>query len=276
MSRLISVPPVIRRMAVYRAARRLYRAVQPESIWDKNARYDRETVEVMRRTLRPGTIGVDVGAHAGVFLRQMFELAPGAGHIAVEPLPHLAEQLRQAFPQARVVEAALNDHAGRAAFHYLVKSPGESGLRRIKGHGDDSVIQMLMVDVARLDDLVGEEKVIAFIKIDTEGAELPVIRGAQATIRRCRPVVVFETGLRSTPYYEVSPEDISETIHSLGMQLSTMRRWLSGVGRIRAGIFVVSTTAKRTFTSSPTRAEGCEATSCSQHGGDPAASRPSR
>jgi FkbM family methyltransferase len=41
-----------------------------------------------------------------------------------------------------------------------------------------------------LDDMALEN--VALIKVDTQGADLPVLRGAEGTIRRCRPTVLFE------------------------------------------------------------------------------------
>src|SRR5262245_391373 len=228
---------IIRATSLYRAARGVYRSIKPMSGREKDDRYDEETAEVMRRTLRPGTIGVDVGAHSGVFLRQMFALAPDHRHVAVEPLPHMAARLRRDFPDAHVVEAALSDRPGTATFYHLVNAAAESGLRRIDAHGDASMVEELSVRVMRLDDVIGPSDAVAFVKIDTEGAELPVIRGAAATIRRCRPVIVFETGSRSTPHYGIGPDDIFAAIAELGIQLSTMRRWLDGHGPLTPEAF---------------------------------------
>jgi hypothetical protein len=100
----------------------------------------------------------------------------------------------------------------------------ESGLRPTDAHGDASVVDTLIVRVASLNDVVGEGDVVALIRIDTRGAELPVIRGAQGDDPSLPTIIVFETGSRSTPHYAVRPEDIIETIHALEMRLSTMRR----------------------------------------------------
>jgi hypothetical protein len=50
---------------------------------------------------------------------------------------------------------------------------------------DDGEVQAIALDDLAL---AG----VALIKVDTQGADLRVLRGAGATIRRCRPAVLFE------------------------------------------------------------------------------------
>jgi FkbM family methyltransferase len=225
----MNVPIAIKQTVAWQVARTMYWLVRGESPERKSARYDQETNAVMRQALRPGTIGVDVGANEGNILRQMVTMASAARHIAIEPLPGYAAALRSEFPNVTIIQAALSDQAGSAVFHHVVSSPWESGLVRLQHyHRDGSVIEEIKVDVFRLDDVVPQEETVSFLKIDTEGAELAVIRGAQETIRRCRPVIVFEAGARTTGCYGVSAEDIMDTIGGLGLSLSTMSRWLHG------------------------------------------------
>lgn len=223
--------PAMKQTVLYRAARKIYRTIVPRrpSIWALSEQYDRQTVEVMKRILRPESTAVDVGAHAGAILREMFSVAPQGRHFAFEPLPNFAASLSQNYPEARVHAVALSDSNATGTFHYVVNSPAESGLQLHAIHGDASNVEEITVAIRRLDDVIGREERIAFIKIDTEGAELPIIRGGLDVIRRCRPPIVFETGDRSTPYYGVGPDDIFSTIvDQLGMHLSTMTRWLDG------------------------------------------------
>jgi len=221
----------IKRTPLYRTARKIYRTIVPRrrSLVDLNDQYDRQTVEVIKRTLGPDATGVDIGAHAGAILRQMFLVAPRGRHFAFEPIPHLAASLRRDYAEARVHAVALSDTQGMGTFHYVVNSPMESGLKRHAIHGDASDVREITVAIRRLDDVIGPDEQIAFIKIDAEGAELPIIRGGLQMIRRCRPAIVFETGDRSTPFYGVGPDDIFSTIvDELGMRLSTMTWWLGG------------------------------------------------
>ncbi len=71
---------------------------------DRNATYNRQTLEVMRRLLRRDSICVDMGAHRGDILRHMVAIAPDGTHRALEALPHLATELRKNFPAVVVHE----------------------------------------------------------------------------------------------------------------------------------------------------------------------------
>jgi FkbM family methyltransferase len=225
---IMSLKSLVKQTRLYAVARKVYRTFRP-TVFELNDRYNRQLIEVMRRTLRPDSTALDIGAHRGLILREMFAVAPQGRHFAFEPVPHLAETLIQDYPSARVYCTALSDHSGQATFHYLPNSPEESGLKLHRTHVPNPGNEEFTVTVRRLDEIITEDERIALIKIDAEGAELPIIRGALATIRRCRPSIVFETGRNTTPSYGVGPDDICDTIvGNLGMSLSTMTRWLEG------------------------------------------------
>jgi hypothetical protein len=70
---------------------------------------------------------------------------------------------------------------------------------------------------------------VAFIKLDIEGGEFHALLGGIRTIRRSRPVMVFEAALNSTGQYGVKSEELYQLVtRELDCHLSTMQRWLVG------------------------------------------------
>jgi FkbM family methyltransferase len=168
----------------------------------------------------------------------MAALAPDGDLFAFEPLPHLAELLRRRFPRVHVHECALSDHTGAAAFQHVINDPAYSGLLRRIYDRPDPQIEEIVVRVDRMDNLVPPDCDVAFIKIDVEGAEYHVMRGGIATIQRCRPIIVFEAGRKSTDCYGVGPDQISALLISeCGMMISTMDRWLRRLPAYSRGEF---------------------------------------
>jgi FkbM family methyltransferase len=155
---------------------------------------------VYRLWLRPGDIAVDVGANVGRHLFPLIEAVGPAGRIfAFEPIPELAEKLTARLEadglQDRVTlrQMAVSDAAGASEFHHNLAAPAMSGLKVRGGLPDNSEERVLKVETGTLDGLLAG---IApnFIKIDVEGAEFQVLRGAAGIMRSHRPLVVFEDG----------------------------------------------------------------------------------
>jgi FkbM family methyltransferase len=205
----------------------------------KNSRYDYETIEIMRRVLRPASVGVDVGAFQGGMLRHMRRFAPMARHFAFEPIPRLADELRRRFPDCRVVPAAVGEREGVATYREVVRSPALSGLRRRIDLPADAATREYEVPVETLDHVIPPDAVIALVKIDVEGGELGVFRGARETLRRCRPVVVFECGLGGADSYGTRPGELHGFVaKELGLRIFLLQAWLDGGAPLSEDEFV--------------------------------------
>jgi FkbM family methyltransferase len=201
--------------------------------------YDLQTVQILRRILQPNSNCVDIGAHYGSILKSFVSFAPDGEHFAFEPLPKLAERLRKRFPKVQVQEVALSDETGEATFCYVADDPGLSGFRKMGHVRVGAVTQELRVRTARLDDLLPESLPIAFIKIDVEGAQLQVLRGATTTIMKNRPFIVFEHGMLAKESYGTTSEMIFELlVDRCGLKLSLMSDWLAGGSPLRKQAFV--------------------------------------
>jgi FkbM family methyltransferase len=190
----------------------------------KNWHYDRQTFEVMRRVLKPDSCFVDVGAHKGDILRQAIALAPAGKHWAFEPLPHLFTTLKADFPAVNVFNVALSDRSGVIEFGHDLDMPARSGMKRTPMDAAHK-FETISAKTETLDSLISGR--VDMIKIDVEGAELLVFRGARETIARNKPVIVFEHGLGGADSYGHTPEQVFDILTECGMKMSTMQNWLT-------------------------------------------------
>lgn len=179
------------------------------------ARRDQRDNDALRlliaATLAPDACTIDVGANEGRVLEDLVRAAPAGRHIAYEPIPDLADELTRRFPAVDVRRAALSDEAGEAEFTHVKSRPGYSGLRERTYPGKED-LERITVRIERLDDVLPEGFAPAFVKIDVEGAEGNVLRGAIETLERHKPVVQFEHGKGGAPAYGTTPRDVHELL----------------------------------------------------------------
>ena len=123
-------------------------------------------------------VAIDVGGHCGLWSKELVELFEKV--IAFEPI----EEHRECFVKNVVgnyelMPVALGDEPKKVAMH---TTPGSSGDSWVTGKGD--------IPMKTLDNYAFEN--VDFMKMDCEGYELFVLRGAEKTIERCHPVVIVE------------------------------------------------------------------------------------
>jgi FkbM family methyltransferase len=200
------------------------------SLKESDARYHRQTYQVMKRALRANSTAVDVGSYKGNVLAQMVQLAPRGTHHAFEPIPKMAAVVRKRFgsPRIKVHEMALGDHTGFATFQHVTTNPAYSGLKRRGLPRKNEVVVPIKVRIDTLDNVLPHDAKVAFLKIDVEGGEYGVLQGAVKTVRRCRPIIVVEFGA-SALKYGVTPEKMYRLLtETLGLQVNLMSCWLRG------------------------------------------------
>ena len=155
---------------------------------------------------RPGTL-LDAGAHDGAFALP-FAALPGSRVLAFEPLPAAFARLRAAFgdplpPHVELRQEALGDRDGETilALPVLDGVPQEQWASTAKSYGALGgarvaerriAVPMRCLDGFGLTDLTA-------VKLDAEGAEYEVLRGARETLLRCRPVLSVEIEERHRP-----------------------------------------------------------------------------
>jgi FkbM family methyltransferase len=151
---------------------------------------------------RPGTL-VDIGAHDGLLTIPLARL-PGSRVLAFEPLPsayaRLQAALRVAFGEAPANVAchqlALGDHQGSITLAMPVldgvaQEQWASTAKDYAAHVSARVtVERFTVPMRTLDDFALAD--VTAIKLDAEGAEYAILRGARETLLRCRPVLTLE------------------------------------------------------------------------------------
>jgi FkbM family methyltransferase len=186
----------------------------------RTARRDRRDVRNMRLlfslTLPEDACCIDIGANMGVVLRDIVRVAPRGRHIAYEPLPELAAELAREFPQVEVREAAASDRVGEATFYRHKRRDTRSSLSALD-HSEEQ-LEPFTVRVEDLDSSLPGDFAPALVKIDAEGAEEQVIRGAAQTLARHRPIVVFEHDA-SARHFGTSSEDLLTLLGSVGLRV---------------------------------------------------------
>jgi FkbM family methyltransferase len=189
----------------------------------KGRNYDVMTLQIARQVLRNGGGVIDVGAHEGTVLQHFVKYSSGP-YWAFEPIPSFAARLQRRFPDVKVEPIALSDSNGQAEFHFLPGAAAYSSLLERTEIENGQLVKRLTVQVRTLDDYLSPDVNIAFLKIDVEGAEASVLRGARLLLRRCRPVTVFECTPSKLP-------DCIDALQGTGMRVSFLADFLAGVFR---------------------------------------------
>ena len=182
-----------------------FEALLPEAVSTHIWRYgffEEDVCLFLLRTLDPGMVFIDVGAHYGFFSLLGSELVCTQGRVvALEPMPRTFAQLTNNVARngRHHNVLALNFAAYSANEMVAFRDYGliDAGLNSAFGvRGETRRSRQTLVHARRCDDLVEELRLprVDVIKIDAESSEMHVLRGAEATIRQFSPRIILEVG----------------------------------------------------------------------------------
>jgi FkbM family methyltransferase len=156
-----------------------------------------EKAEILQ-SLPPEGVFFDVGANIGLFTYFVSRYFPQARVFSFEPNPRLFECLTQTrshnhLSNVILTQACLGDRSGEIELHLHDQNSGGHTTRRdqIGAHETSKSIE---VKILPLDEVVKAQKLerLNVIKIDVQGAEWDVLKGACESIKRFQPKVVIE------------------------------------------------------------------------------------
>ena len=142
---------------------------------------------------------LDVGINIGQTLLSFKARFPAGIYVGFEPIPasvHFVQSLvkENRLENCAIVPVALADHAGISKIYVTNGNPTGSGSTMKRGVKSLSKKIVEFAATYRLDDIFLnlDVKTVDTLKVDVEGMEAEVIRGAKGVIRRFRPSIIIE------------------------------------------------------------------------------------
>ena len=152
------------------------------------------SVRIADLVLRDDPVILDIGASIGGVTAALAKRFPAGQVVAFEAAPSVHRSLRETVRRATgapitVVEKAVGAEPGMLRFHEDGNGSGWGFLSEELG--------VVSVPVVTVDDIVAELRLdrVDFLKIDVEGGELGVLRGAEGTLLRDQPLLLFEVNV---------------------------------------------------------------------------------
>lgn len=186
--------------------------------------FEPNQLTVLDQLLTPGMTFVDVGANAGLY--SMFAAAkvgPMGRVIALEPSSRELASLRRnldlnGFGNVVSVRVAAADTPGQAQLSVAERFHAGHNTLGSFGYAETRLDHLELVDVEPLDDLLERLACLQpnVIKIDTEGGEARVLRGATRILSSARPVLFLELSGRMLKAQGSSVHDVTTLLAAYG------------------------------------------------------------
>jgi FkbM family methyltransferase len=192
--------------------------------------------------LRPGDLFLDVGGHHGLMaIVAATKVLPQGRVISFEPNPSARAIFNEncalnGVRNIHIEPVALSDQPGTAKF-YAQKgtvSWNSSFFKEFASQSGRDEVEENEVQVSTLDQYVEEASLKpAFLKIDAEGSEFLILKGAMGTIEKCHPIISMEFNPDSAIAAGTTIESITTTLKGLGYRLVVLGRSWTGTYHLK-------------------------------------------
>jgi FkbM family methyltransferase len=195
--------------------------------------YDEELHLLLEQLVKPSMICLDVGANMGEMALHMAKLAgPSGAVLAFEPVAAIHERLQGNIQRNHLQETirsfqiALSDTSGQCEIAFAGADADNQGLGSIVNLQQGATVLRQQVKTETLDDFAAQQKLtrIDLIKIDIQGAEIKMLKGAAGVVEKLSPDLLLEISPDDLKAAGNNSRDLCELIENSGYQMYELKR----------------------------------------------------
>jgi FkbM family methyltransferase len=191
--------------------------------------HDLGDLRFLWRTLRPGNVFLDIGAHHGVYsIVAAKKLGSNGTVVAFEPSSREYRRLRLHLQlnRSHLVHAeplALGSATSTRTFFQITSGDTTRGGLQPPASADR--VSEISVETTRLDDYVSQFSLqrVDLVKLDVEGGEREVLGGASLVLTKFRPIFICEVLDATTQAWGYNAREIIVMLQSLGFNWFEIR-----------------------------------------------------
>jgi FkbM family methyltransferase len=180
--------------------------------WSRT-RFERHELDFILKILQPGMTFFDVGANVGLYSLAAAKKAVDGKVFSFEPCQWTYQRLLRnvelnGLQNISTVCTALGESSGQAVLQ--INAPGKDGLNTLgrARHPDSEITGQETVPVTTLDEFMAQSRIckVDVMKIDVEGAELFLFRGARNLLEQpASPLILYESDAMLTAGFSYHP-----------------------------------------------------------------------
>jgi FkbM family methyltransferase len=196
--------------------------------------YERENFDFLRANCKKGDVVIDIGAHIGLFSVCASQLTGETGKVyAFEPAPKTNNLLKHTITINKMQNTihsrkeAIGEADGVTFFNISDLEADNSN--SLVAYKTDRELRKVEINLMSIDSFVSKYTLnkVNFIKIDAEGYELDVLKGAQQTLKTLKPTVILALHPAGINANGDTLEQIFDLIQSLSFTMFLVKKKIS-------------------------------------------------
>tara|TARA_Y100001938_G_C8050778_1_gene411566 strand:+ start:372 stop:1091 length:720 start_codon:yes stop_codon:yes gene_type:complete len=200
-------------------------------IWEKHL------LDVIDKYVQPGTIAIDAGANFGSISIPISKKLGDHGKLySFEMSPSMTERLNRNIHEnkcsnIKVINSPLSDDVDQEVFFEDINFSEKTNFGDIRINKEAKGVKAKTKTIDSLELWTKDQypDIVSFIKVDCQGYDLKVIRGAEKTITKHKPVVVFEWEAEMSEVFNDTIEDAILFFHDINYEVNKIDKddWIA-------------------------------------------------